>query len=197
MINVRGLTRSSYADRCWIRGRSPSSTSATQRTESWERFDGRRTASRVKGGVIVYDANGLPTFDVVPTPVEEVPQPFDEPGEPRGEPDPCDCALAAERLRLAVMATIGTLPPRQRAVLVLRDVLSWHASKVGALRGTTVPAVNSAAQRAHAALIPIDPNRLTAATDAADGANRELAARYLAAFTADDIDGLVALSTAA
>jgi RNA polymerase sigma-70 factor (ECF subfamily) len=129
-----------------------------------------------------------------PTPVEELPQPLDAYGDRWTEPDPCDCALAAERLRLAVLATIATLPPRQRAVLMLRDVLSWHASEVAALLGTTVPAVNSALQRAHAVLIGIDPD---ATADAGGTANRELASRYLTAFARDDIDGLVALAAAA
>jgi RNA polymerase sigma-70 factor (ECF subfamily) len=88
---------------------------------------------------------------------------------------------------------MGNLPPRQRAVLLLRDVLSWHAAEVAELLGTTTAGVNSALQRAHATLAVIDPEDLS---DATDGLGRELVARYLTAFADDDIDALVSLSRA-
>ncbi len=131
-----------------------------------------------------------------PVPVEEVPEPGDagcEPGgEPGGEPDPCDRALERERLRLAIMS-VAVLPPRQRAVLLLRDVFSWRAAEVAELLGTTSAGVNSALQRAHAAIEAIDPERLS---DEADASGRELVGRYLSAFAADDVGALVALSAA-
>jgi RNA polymerase sigma-70 factor (ECF subfamily) len=123
------------------------------------------------------------------------PVPVEEPIEPSAaceQPDLCQCALASERLRLAVMATIGTLPPRQRAVFLLRDALSWRTSDVAELLGTTVASVNSALQRAHAALGAIEPESVP---DPADAQKRELVTRYLAAFADDNIDTLVALST--
>jgi RNA polymerase sigma-70 factor (ECF subfamily) len=123
-----------------------------------------------------------------PVPVEEVPEPVNS----VDEPDPSERMLAADRLRLALMAAIGTLPPRQRSVLLLRDVLSWRASEVAELLGTTPASVNSALQRAHAALDAIDLDLLS---DASDAAGRRLVARYLTAFAADDVDALVALST--
>jgi RNA polymerase sigma-70 factor (ECF subfamily) len=122
-----------------------------------------------------------------PVPVEEVPQPRDA----SPEPDPSEHALAAERLRLAMVAAIGTLPPRQRAALLLRDVLAWHASEVAALLGTSVASVNSALQRAHATLAAIDLDALPDAIDVSEG---KLVSRCLSAFAQDDVDGLVALA---
>ena len=121
-------------------------------------------------------------------PTDEVYQPTD----PCDEPDPCDRALDAEHLRLAIMAAVHALPPRQRAVLLLRDVLSWRASEAADLLGTTEAGVNSALQRARAALETIDLENLA---DAIDAPARDLVARYLTAFAADDVDALVALAT--
>jgi RNA polymerase sigma-70 factor, ECF subfamily len=120
-----------------------------------------------------------------PAPVSELPEPIDA----CREPGPSDRALGAEDLRLALLAMIGSLPPRQRAVLVLRDVLSWHAAETAELLGMTGPAVNSALQRAHASLRAVDLEHLSDATEAAE---RETIARYLAAFADDDIDALIA-----
>jgi len=122
-----------------------------------------------------------------PVPVEELP----EPADPETEPDPYDRALAREHLQLAMVATIGSLPRRQRAVLVLRDVLSWRASEVAELLGMTTAGVNSALQRAHLAVGAIEVDDLPETRDAEE---RELLARYLAAFADDDVDALVALS---
>jgi RNA polymerase sigma-70 factor, ECF subfamily len=125
-----------------------------------------------------------------PIPTEEV----DRPADPPDDPDPSDRALDAERLRLAIVAAVGALPPRQRAVLLLRDVLSWRASEVAELLGTTVAAVNSALQRAHAALGTIDLEELS---NPGDAGARDLVARYVTAFATDDVDGLIALATGA
>jgi RNA polymerase sigma-70 factor, ECF subfamily len=122
-----------------------------------------------------------------PVPVEEVPEPVVDPCR---EPDPSDRALARESVRYAVLAAMGRLPPRQRAVLLLRDVLSWRATEVADLLGTTPTAVNSALQRAHAALEAIDPE---GTFEVCGSAERELVDRYLAALADDDIDTLVAL----
>lgn len=122
-----------------------------------------------------------------PVPVEELPQPVDA----NAEPDPAGRALAREDLRLAMAATIGTLSPRQRAVLILREVLSWKASEVAELLGMTTVAVNSALQRAHAAVHAIDMDDPREAPGSEGG---ELLARYVTAFTDDDVDALVALS---
>jgi RNA polymerase sigma factor (sigma-70 family) len=127
-----------------------------------------------------------------PVPVDEVPVPVDPSVDPPGQPeDPSDRALAREDLRLAIIAAMGNLPPRQRAVLMLRDVLSWHASEVAELLGTTPTGVNSPLQRARATLESIEPERVSNRADPAGG---ELVGRYLAAFAADDVDALVALA---
>jgi RNA polymerase sigma-70 factor, ECF subfamily len=158
------------------------------------RFEGRASARtwlyRIATNVCV-DARGHAAR--LPVPVEEVPEPAD-PVDPGGsDPDPSDRALAGERLRLAIVAAVGNLPPRQRAVLVLRDALAWRASEVAELLGTTTVAVNSALQRAHAALEAIDPDGLP---DAVDAPGRDLVARYVAAFASDDVDAIVSLSRA-
>ena len=121
----------------------------------------------------------------LPLPVEELPQPPDC----SGEPDPADRALDRERLQLGILAALGVLAPRQRAILILRDVLSWRASEVAELLGMTPVAVNSALQRAHAALESIDPAGVSDATVEPD-----LVGRYVAAFAADDVNALVSLS---
>jgi RNA polymerase sigma-70 factor (ECF subfamily) len=122
-----------------------------------------------------------------PVPVEELPRPV----EASVEPDPSEGILARDRLRLAIVAAIDILPPRQRAVLLLREVLSWRASEVAELLGTTPAAINSALQRARDTLQAIDPESVCDATDAA---GRELVERYVAAFADDDVDALVSLS---
>jgi RNA polymerase sigma-70 factor (ECF subfamily) len=122
-----------------------------------------------------------------PVPVEELPEPTIDVS---GEPDPFDRALSRETARSAVLAAVGLLPPRQRAALLLRDVLSWRASEAADLLGTSTAAVNSALQRAHAALETVDPEDMIEASGAAEEA---LVDRYIAAFAEDDIDTLVDL----
>jgi RNA polymerase sigma-70 factor (ECF subfamily) len=105
---------------------------------------------------------------------------------------PEELAVQRETIRLAFVAALQHLPPRQRAVLILRDVLCWTAEEVAHLIETTVASVNSTLQRARATLrtngpTPGDPWR------PADPAQRDLLDRYCAAFERHDITTLVSL----
>jgi len=105
--------------------------------------------------------------------------------------DPAEVAIHQESVRLAFVAALQHLPPKQRAVLILREVLNWQASEVADLLETSVASVNSALQRARATLTVTDVERSRAG--ALEQAEKELLARYVAAFESYDIDGLVSL----
>ena len=106
--------------------------------------------------------------------------------------DPAELAASRETLRLAFVDALQHLPPRQRAVLILREVLRWQASEVAELLDTSVASVNSALQRARAQL---SDNDLTPDTpvDPLDDGQRELLDRYVAAFEQYDMDALTSL----
>ncbi len=108
--------------------------------------------------------------------------------------DPANVVVDRESLRLALIATLQHLPPRQRAVLVLRDVLAWKAAEVADLLDTTTAAVNSMLQRAHAQLVQVAPTA-DEIVEPTDTAQRELLDRYVAAFEAKDIRAIVDLFT--
>jgi RNA polymerase sigma-70 factor (ECF subfamily) len=105
--------------------------------------------------------------------------------------DPADVALARETIRLAFVAALQHLPPKQRAVLILCEVLRWQASEVAELLETSVASVNSALQRARATLAAAKPT--ADATASVDGADAELLARYVDAFERYDLDALTSL----
>jgi RNA polymerase sigma-70 factor (ECF subfamily) len=105
--------------------------------------------------------------------------------------DPAEIAESRESIRLAFVAALQHLPPRQRAVLILREVLRWKASEVAELLETSVASVNSALQRARATLSSIDIESATAEPD--DEEQRALLARYVDAFERYDMDSLTAL----
>ncbi|WP_190033307.1 sigma-70 family RNA polymerase sigma factor [Streptomyces fructofermentans] len=108
--------------------------------------------------------------------------------------DPAEAAVAKESVRLAFMAALQQLPPKQRAVLILREVLAWRASEVAELLGTTVASVNSALQRARATLADSDGAAARAATsDPLDEDQQKLLERYVAAFEGYDMTALTAL----
>jgi RNA polymerase sigma-70 factor (ECF subfamily) len=109
---------------------------------------------------------------------------------PKG--DPAEVTLARETVRLAFVAALQHLPPRQRAVLILCEVLRWKASEVAELLETSVASVNSALQRARATL---EASNVSAATTApsVDEADVELLARYVDAFERYDMDALTSL----
>ncbi len=107
------------------------------------------------------------------------------------EGDPAEVALARESIRLAFVAALQHLPPRQRAVLILREVLRWKASEVAELLDTSVASVNSALQRARATLATTDIDDGPA--EPMDDAQRALLSRYVDAFERYDMDSLTAL----
>jgi RNA polymerase sigma-70 factor (ECF subfamily) len=106
--------------------------------------------------------------------------------------DPAEVTAARETVRLAFVAALQHLPPRQRAVLILCEVLRWKASEAAELLETSVASVNSALQRARATLEASD---LTASTTSpsVDRADAELLARYVDAFERYDLDALTSL----
>jgi len=106
--------------------------------------------------------------------------------------DPAEEAETRESVRLALVAALQYLPPRQRAVLILREVLKWKASEVAELLDTSVVSVNSSLQRARTTLAERNVG-LDDATAAIYDEQRELLARYVDAFERFDIDELVSL----
>jgi len=106
--------------------------------------------------------------------------------------DPAEVAESRETIRLAFVAALQHLPARQRAVLILREVLRWKASEVAELLETSVPSVNSALQRARATLASAD---LTTgeALRPMDEEQRALVARYVDAFERYDMDSLTSV----
>ncbi len=101
--------------------------------------------------------------------------------------DPAEVAEQRETVRLAFVAALQRLPPRQRAVLILREVLAFSAAEVAGLLGTTVASCNSALQRARATL------RNPAPAEPLDDTRRALLARYVDAFERHDVAALTAL----
>jgi RNA polymerase sigma-70 factor (ECF subfamily) len=106
--------------------------------------------------------------------------------------DPAEQAVARESIRLAFVAALQNLPPRQRAVLILRDVLRWKAEEVATLLESSVASVNSALQRARATIAssgvtgnhPVDPM---------DARTTDLLSRYVDAFERYDMEAFVQL----
>jgi RNA polymerase sigma-70 factor, ECF subfamily len=110
-----------------------------------------------------------------------------------GDPaDPAEVAVARESIKLAFVAALQHLPPRQRAVLILREVLRWKADEVAELLDTTVASVNSALQRARATLASSELSS-TDAPKPMDDEQAALLARYVDAFERYDMDSLTSL----
>jgi RNA polymerase sigma-70 factor (ECF subfamily) len=137
---------------------------------------------------------GAPSSDPTAELVERTEVPWLEP-LPDVPADPSDIVGSRESVRLAFVAALQHLSPRQRAVLVLREVLQWKAAEVAGAIGTSTAAVNSLLQRARSQLEAVGPSaddRL-AAPDSADAQDR--LARYIAAFEDYDVDRLVEMFT--
>ncbi len=105
--------------------------------------------------------------------------------------DPAELMVLRESIRLAFVAALQHLPPRQRAVLILREVLQWQATEVAELLDTSVASVNSALQRARATLATKDASETP--SQPTDDEQRALLARYVDAFERYDLDSLTAL----
>ena len=131
---------------------------------------------------VVSNLNTLPEV----TWIEPIPQSAISDG------DPAEVAESRETIRLAFVAALQHLPPRQRAALILCEVLRWKAAEVAELLDTSVASVNSALQRARATLDQTDVVSAAPAQPLSD-ADRDLLARYVEAFQAYDIDKLTAL----
>jgi RNA polymerase sigma-70 factor, ECF subfamily len=108
--------------------------------------------------------------------------------------DPAAIVTSRESLRLALIAALQYLPPRQRAVLILRDVLAWRAAEVAEVLGTTTTAVNSILQRARAQLDQVSPSEDDLVEPTA-AYQRELLDRYVTAFEDYDVSAIVELFT--
>ncbi|GLY79272.1 sigma-70 family RNA polymerase sigma factor [Actinoallomurus iriomotensis] len=108
--------------------------------------------------------------------------------------DPAAIVAARATLRLALIAALQYLPPRQRAVLILRDVLALRAAEVAELLDISVPAVKSILQRARAQLGQVAPSE-DETTEASGARQRELLDRYAAAFENADVEALMGLLT--
>jgi RNA polymerase sigma-70 factor (ECF subfamily) len=104
------------------------------------------------------------------------------------ERDPADVAVANESIRLAFVAALQRLPARQRAVLILREVLDWQAAEVAELLDTSVASVNSALQRARATMARSSAG--DAPTQALSDSDRALLERYVTAFERYDFNAL-------
>jgi RNA polymerase sigma-70 factor, ECF subfamily len=104
--------------------------------------------------------------------------------------DPAEVAESRETIRLAFVAALQHLPPRQRAVLILCEVLRWKAAEVAELLETSVASVNSALQRARATL---EASEINPSEPALDEPDRELLARYVEAFERYDMEELTSL----
>jgi RNA polymerase sigma-70 factor (ECF subfamily) len=132
----------------------------------------------------------VPLPDALPENVWVLPVPDDRVVPESG--DPSEVLEARESIRLAFIAALQHLPPRQRAVLILREVLRWKASEVAELLDTSVASVNSALQRARATLASLridDAETL----QPADDDQRALLARYVDAFERYDMESLTSL----
>jgi len=111
------------------------------------------------------------------------------------EEEPEAAIVSKETIELAFLVAIQQLPPTQRAVLIVRDVLGWSAKETASLLESSVPAVNSALQRARATLKKHLPARRLEWAPGADPSEQEraLLQRYVDATERDDVDGLAEL----
>jgi RNA polymerase sigma-70 factor, ECF subfamily len=141
---------------------------------------------------------GAPSSDPVDdiTARDEVPWLEPLPDGSADPTDPSEIVGSRESVRLAFIAALQHLSPRQRAVLVLREVLQWKAAEVADAIGSSTAAVNSLLQRARAQLDAADPSEDDQLQPPDSPEAQDLLTRYIAAFESYDIDKLVELFTA-
>lgn len=113
---------------------------------------------------------------------------------PGDDADPAYVIGARESIRLAFIAALQHLPERQRAVLILRDVLQWRAAEVADTIGVTTATVNSLLQRAREQLKTVRPQQ-DSRSELTDDEARELLSKYVSAFERYDVDAIVSLFT--
>ena len=172
---------------------------------AFDRFEGRSTVRTwlyriaTSACLTALESRGrrpLPTglggpSDTAGRPLEQRPEvPWLEPIPT--DADPASIVTSRESMRLAFIAALQHLPPRQRAVLILRDVLAWRAAEVAELLDTSTAAVNSALQRARAQLDQAAPTP-ESVTEPTTAETRELLASYVDAFERKDIGAIVGL----
>jgi RNA polymerase sigma-70 factor (ECF subfamily) len=141
---------------------------------------------------------GAPSSDPAGELIEHGEVPWLEP-IPDSHDDPVDPSVivgSRESVRLAFVAALQHLSPRQRAVLVLREVLQWKAAEVGDAIGASTAAVNSLLQRARAQLDAVGPSEDDTLEPPDSSETKDLLSRYIAAFEAYDVDALVEMFTA-
>ncbi|WP_234343914.1 RNA polymerase subunit sigma-70 [Streptomyces sp. NRRL F-5123] len=150
------------------------------------------TALQHRSRRVVPAGLGAPSDD--PDVVTDTPAGGIEWVQPMADPPPDPAAVVTERgsVRLALIVALQELPPRQRAVLILRDVLAWRAAEVAEMLGTSTAAVNSALQRARERLERAAP-REDDVHDALDAEGRALVETFARAFQEADIDALARL----
>jgi RNA polymerase sigma-70 factor (ECF subfamily) len=137
---------------------------------------------------------GAPSSDAAAELTERNEVPWLEP-LPDDSSDPSTIVGSRESVRLAFVAALQHLSPRQRAVLVLRDVLQWKAAEVANAIGASTAAVNSLLQRARAQLEAVGPSEDEQLAEPESPETKDLLDRYIAAFEDYDIDELVKLFT--
>jgi RNA polymerase sigma-70 factor, ECF subfamily len=158
-------------------------------------------AARPTSRRLTPEAFGPPTYDTLPTgprPVTEIAwlEPYPDTaleGVADTELGPDAQYELRESIQLAFIAAIQQLPPRQRAVLLLRDVLGWSAAETAQLLDASVASVNSALQRARGTLESRFPGGEPGRTPSTDESQRELLERYVRAWEASDIETFVSL----
>jgi RNA polymerase sigma-70 factor (ECF subfamily) len=144
------------------------------------------------------DQVGGPTKDMPGAPATDVAwlEPYpdsDFQGVADDAPNPEARYAAREAVQLAFVATIQELPPRQRAALLLCDVLGWAAAEAATLLGGTTASINSALQRARETLTKHYPDGRPQVLDRPEPAHQVLLGKYLRAWESHDVDGFVAL----